>query len=551
MRVPTLEGGGTQIQNLPNARLEAHDLGTQAIARGLQDVAQVAQQIGHRERAKARAAKLLEADRKLQQWEIDRLYKPETGLLNRKGKNALGVPDEALPEFDKLASEIEGGLHGDEEAMTTFRARANARRGDVQMQLYRHVSSESEGILKAEAAAHEATALQNIAVHAGDPQRVQMEVERLWASKASMLDEQGASPEVVKAARQEMMVNVHGGVLDQFMARGEYARAVEYFKANRVELGAKADEYGAQVKQAELQIQETAESDRILAAFGTGSGALREAAKIEDPFLRERVEARIDREGARRERLQNEYERNVREHLLQQLETTGKLPTDPRQRAAAMSQPGLWRDMELRARQIEEGVEPVRDDKRYYDLVDEAAANPAAFAKRDLNLERTRMDDASWNQLIATQASIKRGGAADDPLKTMQATNAIATQTLGLAGLDPSPERNNQKAEAERVTKMRKALDDQVRLYRQQNGGKEPPTTEIQRMADELMMPWKRTVEDGGWFAFDSEESGFAFEAPPAPAEAASRQDGQIYLTPSGPMKWRAADQRWYPTRPR
>lgn len=534
--VPTYQPQQGNVQNLPGVKLQAFDTsaGTNALARGAQAVGGALGQIAEQEREKADIAALLDADRRLSAWETSTLYAPETGLLNRKGKDALGIPDEAMPAFDKLQSEIEGGLN--ERARLRFRQMAQGRRSDVERQLGRHVAAQSNVILEQETAAYEATALQAIAAHAGDPERLAAEKDRLWIAKAAALDRLGAGPETIKAERQRVDGLATAAVIDSFMARGQYMQASEYFKANREALGVKADEYAAKVKEADLQMREIAESDRILAAHpGAGPAAIREAAKIDDPFLRERVEVRIDREAARNERLRNEYDRGVRRSLLEKVELGQDLTPD--ERVAAAGVPGLTEALDVRSRQIAEGVQPVTDDVLWYQLVDEANNNPTAFAKRDLMQYRPKLDDAKFSELVRAQGGAEQRAEAG-MLRTAEITKKAADVALGTRGLDPSPQRKEQTKEAQRVAAYRKALDSQVSTWRAANGGKEPPLPEIQKMADELLMPWKQTTPDGGWFYFDKVEDKFAFEAPKPPRDAAQRVAGQVYATPRGALEW-------------
>lgn len=66
IRVPRYDGGAA-VQNLPGVRVQAFDTsaGTNAIARGLQQIGGVANDIAQSEREKAETAQLLEADRRL------------------------------------------------------------------------------------------------------------------------------------------------------------------------------------------------------------------------------------------------------------------------------------------------------------------------------------------------------------------------------------------------------------------------------------------------------------------------------------------------------
>src|SRR5690606_18576603 len=201
-----------------------------------------------------------------------------------------------------------------------FQALAAGRRDDIQKALFRHVSEQGDFILKSEAEAYEATSLAAIAANADDPERVAAAQDRLWASKLATLTRLGATPEIIRAERAGLEAKVHGTLLDQYLAARDYPKAIAYYEANREALGERADEYGKQIEQARLVYEETATADRLIAQFGAGPAAIAQAKLIEDPVLRERVESRIDREAARRERLRNEGERITREQAWAKLE---------------------------------------------------------------------------------------------------------------------------------------------------------------------------------------------------------------------------------------
>lgn len=501
--VPRIGVGNTGIANLPGARLEAPDTsaGTEALTQGLRDVGRVAFQIGEQEREKADTAQLLEADRKLSQWEVDRLYTPETGLLNRKGKEAFGTPDEAMPEFDQLASETEAGLS--DRAKLRFRQMANGRRADIERQLARHVAQQSDIVLKTEAAAHEQTALANIAVHAGDPERVATEVDRMWAAKLATL--RGMQPEVIKAERQGMMAAVHGGIIDQFLARQEYGRAVEYFEQNRDELGEQADEYARTVREASYVIKETEQSDRIMASLGSGPAAIAEARKIADPFLRERVENRIDREAARRERLENQYERGVREAAWSKMEaappgTELTAVFTPRELVQISGQPGLLQQMENRMTGRLRGL-AVETDPRVLDRLHRLAnTDQKAFATYPLEKDFDKLATQDRDYFLRVQAEIQKPDKAAD--------YATEAQQLGVVYSDLGISPTGQNGEKVRGQFMQAYLAEK-QAFSLEN--KHPPNADDrQKIMDRLMLPF---VKDR-WPIFGGDVRARAFQVP-------------------------------------
>lgn len=442
--VPRYEPGQVRVENLPTARLQSQDVssGLTSIGRGIQTVGAVVGDIARQEQEKADAAMLMEADRKLSAWEVEKLYAPETGYLNRRGKDALGLPDQALPEFDKLVSESETGMS--DRVKLRYRQLAEGRRGDVQKQLYRHVSQQSDEILQSEAKAYEATALTNIAVHAGDAERVASETDRLWAAKLTTLTRMGATPEVIKAERQAMDANVHGAVLDQFLSRSDYTGAIAYYDQNREALGTRSDEYGKAVQQAKLIVQETSESDRIIAGFGTGPAAIAQARKIDDPVLRERVESRIDREAARRDRVQRDAEKAVRENAWSKVEqapagTDLSAILTPQEFAALSEMPGVLADMERRTTARLQGLETKTDPRTFDELQRMMYGKPDVFAAADLTQHFGKLDPASRDYFAKAQASMR------EPSKQAEAASEdrqLATYVWGPLGMSSSGEKD-------------------------------------------------------------------------------------------------------------
>lgn len=486
LRVPRYDGGAA-VQNLPGVRVQAFDTsaGTNAIARGLQQVVGTVGDIAQREREKAEAAQLLDADRRLAEWETSTLYAPETGMLNRRGKDALGLPEQALPSLDKVISEAEQGLRSDS-ARTRFRQLAAGRRTDIERQLMRHVSAQSDVILKDETEAYEATALNAIGVHAQDPERVALETERLWAAKSVALERMGMPAEAIRAEQQATMQAVHGTVIDQLLSRNEYAQAIGYFEANRDALGDRADEYGRAVKQADYALKEASESDSIMREFGTGRAAIQAARRIEDPFLRDRVESRIDREAARREREQNEAERAVRETAWAKIEQAAPgadlySVLTPRELANLSTMPGALSQMEGRMKQRLQGVE-VQTDPRVFDQLHRLMDDPQSFEQADLSTHYDKLAPQDRDYFRKAQASIR------DPGK--RADFASESQQFGLVFDELGVSRSGTK-DAESRGLFERQYFAEKQAFTQQ-AGREPNADERQQMMRRLMLPFVR-----------------------------------------------------------
>src|SRR5262245_31079405 len=102
----------------------AHGLGRQFVAMDAEHVT--------RARNHANEVALLEAKNKLDQWELDRLYAPDSGALNVHGKGSFELPEKIDEEFGKFAGGIEAGLANDEQRLAFAKLRQQ-RGSDVSL----------------------------------------------------------------------------------------------------------------------------------------------------------------------------------------------------------------------------------------------------------------------------------------------------------------------------------------------------------------------------------------------------------------------------------
>lgn len=479
--VPSYEPNAVATEvGRPNFARNNFDAGPAARAgRALSNAGGTLLNIGLVEQRKADDTQLLEANRKLTQWEIEALDKPETGALSRKGKDALGLPDTVLPAYDKYRSEIEAGLNA--RAKARFAAVADGRRQDVERKLFDHVGRQSDALNVAETEANAATALTSVAVNWKDPKRIETEADLGWAGQYALLERNGAPPAAVKMAREAWDAKVKGTVLDQMLANRD-PLALDFYKQNRAALGATSDDYAKQVDQLQLQINETAETDRIVGQFGTGPEALSQARTITDPVLRERVESRIDREQMRVDRARTEADKAIRDYSWN---VVGQLPVGaswrtamtPKQQVAVQQQPGLAAELDREEDRRLAGTE-TRTNPNTYDLLQRLS--PEELATTDLTQYYGDLSPADRDSMAKRQAE------ARDPKKQAQfATEAdqltIAYGDLGLIG---------EKKAAKRV-EFEKAYREDLRVW-MQNNKREPTAEERRKLINGLKLPFAK-----------------------------------------------------------
>ena len=110
-------------------------------AAATQDVIQRGLSIVESEFHKANELKALEASQKLSAEENRLLYDPTNGAFNKKGKDAFGLPDQVLGEYDKSVGAIEKELTNNEQRVA-FKRQSIAHRVSIDNQVQRHVAAQ-------------------------------------------------------------------------------------------------------------------------------------------------------------------------------------------------------------------------------------------------------------------------------------------------------------------------------------------------------------------------------------------------------------------------
>ncbi len=270
--VRTLGGQRVATGALPGVRLTgaatAESLGAGAArqrAGAWGAVADTANQLGRqftaidaehvaRERNKANEVALLEAKNKLDQWEIEKLYQPETGALHVRGKAAFGLPESLDEEFGKFAGGIEETLANDDQRLA-FRKLRQQRGSEVALNVRRHVQGEIERFDGQELDATLKNRTNLAAANALDPRRVGQEIAEGEDAIIKWANRYGVGPEVYEAQVEAFRSGAHVGVINNLLSADRTRAAEIYFEEKKGEIAgtqqdavAKAIEAGSTAK---------------------------------------------------------------------------------------------------------------------------------------------------------------------------------------------------------------------------------------------------------------------------------------------------------------
>lgn len=315
--VPRVDGPSTGLAPLPGVRAtaQADASGGRAIADSLRQVAGATMTIYQHEKAKADAAALLGARQQLADWE-NQQFDPNNadGIYAKRGKDALSLPDAVRPNFDAQVAQIEGGLTNDDQR-AAFRRMAMQFGDQVMGRVQSYALQQNEQYMAATEQAAQQTFSEraSTAAREGRFQDMAQEVQLAHDQIAAAGKRRGLSPEAIDvqqhAFTSQTLLSAVQGMLDN----GNYAGAVQFYRANADDMMEDdRKRIDGAVRNADILNRATTESNTIMAQFGTGPSAVRQAEKIDDPVLRDHVVSAIDREAARRERLQNDYERALK-----------------------------------------------------------------------------------------------------------------------------------------------------------------------------------------------------------------------------------------------
>jgi hypothetical protein len=478
---------------LPDARIGAQvsaDAAGAAIGEGLTQAGAAANKIYQQEKRKADEVAVLEADRQLGEHNNDLLYNQDTGVLNKRGRDAFGAPEEAMQSFDDRASEIEQGLANDRQKLA-FRKQATTRRTDIDRAIQRHVSVERQQFDTQETESYIANEINAGIAAAGDNERVDLSVDRTHGAYAMHADRNGLPDEWVNQKATEASSKIRVGVIDRLLAGGQDRSARVYYDQYKGDIaGAELPKIEKALEVGSVRGESQRQSDSILGETQDYQKALDKARKIDDPQVRDAVNTRIKDYFATQKQAEEERRATTFRNSASMIEKNGG-----DLRAIA---PGDWvkldigqrEALEKRSRQIHEGVEPVTNWTKFYDLMNLASADETRqqFMKMDLMQYRPELANAEFKQITERQSALRAGKSADEALQGYRTTKQIVDDALAGAHIDPTPKPGS--GDAEHVNLFRSTVDQRI-LDLQLRTGKKATTNDVQTIVDDLLIKGK------------------------------------------------------------
>lgn len=472
------------------------------VGQAAQQVLSTAIQIEDEARKKGNQLAVLEADQKLSSLETGLLYDRDSGAMNKKGKDAFGLPDQVFESYDKGSDEILNGL-ANEDQKDAFRRMIISRRGDIDKQLQRHISREGQKydseVTDSYIANERNAALQNF----HDTNRVDLAVARQKSAILDHADRNGLPDEWVKLKTQEVQSKTHSGVINRIVDGGEDLQAKAYYEKYKDQLTGEDQQRVEKVLEAGLLRGESQrQSDQIWQTASEDLGtALDKAEKIRDPKLRDETVRRLRQKQANKDAAMKAREDN---NFMTASEYVKDAPgVDPRD---AMP-PSKWEALTLQQQSAlrKYNANPTNNSKVWLDFLDK---NPAELA----NMSRAEFEQKFWvnfdssHRTRAENMWKEASEGIDNPKLTNTLTfkDRVDNTLRGAKFVDPSKSKGKfSDKEAEIYNGFEQAAAQAVEQFeRTELAGKRKATgQEVQKILDDMVV--KKVFVDKNWLWSD------------------------------------------------
>lgn len=484
-------------QPLPATRLRA-TASPQALGAGAgAALASAAAEVVRVEQDKADQIAFLASDRRLADWEAKSIYDPQAGALNQRGRQAFDLPERVMDSYERLVSEIEGGLTSDRQRLA-FRRAAEQRRQGIQLTLQRHVASEIQAFDRAETDAYIQNAHQAALANYQDPERVELEIARQRAAYLDVARRNGLPAELVHQQITDAVSSTRAGVIDRMLAAGLDRAAQTYYQTHRDDIaGGQAAQVEKALEEGSLRGESQRRADTIVAQAADLKAADDLVRRIDDPKLRDAVSSRVKDYYATRSAAEQERREQIFMSGSEAIEQSGDLSAIP---------PGSWvqltpaqrQALEARARQVRRGIEPAQNDRAWLKFLDLDAKSLSSMTEAQLHEQyRPYLDHAHWDRASAMWQDARQAargekrGSAPKLSATLTFKDRVDNALRSTGVIDPNKSKAKfSEAEAQRYARFEQAAAAAVEHYEltQLNGQRKATGDEMQTLIDELVI---------------------------------------------------------------
>jgi len=407
------------------------------------------------------------ARRALDDWERMALFDPEQGAINKRGKDAEGVPKQLQSSFDEAAGGVMEGLSANQRR--AFQEVANGRRGQVLDWAAKHATKERDSY---EEGAYQADVKSFVDRAALFPDKAPAELALLGQRTIGYLRSKGRSTEEINAALRDNIDKAHIGVVSSLLNANDDAGAQAYYDRNRASMSADVGaRIGQEVKARATLLKAQANADTLTASGMPQAEAIAETRKKFAGQDEEAAVSQLKTRYAEVETAKLQQARQVSNSAWSVLMEKGSMSAIPAQTMAALRTQAPEEERQMRdwlqskadqARARAKGTFEA-DDNLYIGLRRMAWEEPAKFQAfvdgKGIERSAPKLADGQVNALLNVAQGMQRQDA-----KAMETNRVVASTVKAMdaqirgAGLKINAKPDS--AQAKEYAKFQTALTD-------------------------------------------------------------------------------------------
>jgi hypothetical protein len=477
--------------------------GVQAAARGIASASSSVDQIAAKERQRANQIAIDEAKSKLETQLSPKLAKART----TRGKEAVGVGDTLLPEYDGLAEEVTKGLTTDEQRLA-FKAYTLDRKVGIRRELDNHAAQGMQQYDDQVFAANGEVLSNRLAGVYQDRREVALAVGERVKEIADYADRNGLPPEWRTTQIRAMQSGAARQVITAHMDAGNDLAAQKSLDLYKPFLTEKDASYAARLVEDGSSKNEGQRQGMAIYQPGQSlEDAFAAADQIASPRVRQETKNWLQEKHTLAVRAaQQDQDRLFQDTYQEAMKSPMGLRAIPESRLQLLDL-GNRERLESALKRETAGVKlPWQESKGRRYEIESALADPkkrAEILQRGAGIFLGLMNEDDQNAVAATIKELREGKV--DSASWLNSREDKINQALAVQGLDPRPyvtaggaTKPNPQAIA-----FRSAVETEANVIAQANKRTTPNGDDVQKAIDGVML--RKVRVDTNWWRDDPE----------------------------------------------
>ena len=207
-----------------------------SIGRGIEDAGAVLQNVHDKVQAQARQTQLADAHNQAQALSLKLTHDPDTGAFTKEGKDAFGLTQQYLPQFDQGIAAIAAQIPDPKARLAFTTSVAPSMRNEMTQQLDTHELNQHKQFAVKTAQASVSIAQQAAAANYNNPGIIASNRDTVDYSLQNLAKQQGWSDDQLTEATHHAHVQLNEGVLTSMLADKKVDMAASYLETVKSEL---------------------------------------------------------------------------------------------------------------------------------------------------------------------------------------------------------------------------------------------------------------------------------------------------------------------------